>query len=456
MAIRRSWNRRSRRLSGSGIGVVLAAVIAAVLPVSPASAAGSPAVDFSSALGAPAYRASGTLYGMTENGANPPDQFYTDIKWHFERAGGAQLDSPGGWVAGRYARRWNSVLAQAKRTAALGGTFVILPHDLWGADGYPISNWPGSGGDWSSFDAFYNQLISDVQANHLTVEWDIWNEPDLSIFWNAPQSQYLAMWTRAYRRIRTAFPNAVIVGPSTAGRPSTGNGWWTTFIDYAKANNVLPDIYSWHDEPGDPASEASAADALLASRGITRTTAYQINEYAARSEQNPGGAGWYISRLERAGADGLRGNWAGGAGLHDDEASLLTHSGGRYQPLGEWYTYRFYGSMTGTRVATTPSGNLEAVATKDNGNAKVLLGNRGDTGTVTVTLNRIDTTSVVQNGRVRAVVERVPYNNGAPVSGPVTVSDQTLGVNGNTVTLSVNWTDARDGYTVTLLPPTGG
>ncbi|MGC9669611.1 ricin-type beta-trefoil lectin domain protein [Planosporangium sp. 12N6] len=445
----------TRRALISCFGLLCLVGAAAFWPVSTASAASGPSVDFSSTLGAPAYHASGTLYGMAENGANPPDHFYTDIRWHLERAGGAQLDSPGGWVAGKYPRRWNATLAQARRTAALGGRFVILPHDLWGADGYPITTWPGDNGNWTSFDSFYNQLTADVQSNGVTVEWDIWNEPDLSVFWKPSQQQYLAMWARAYRRIRAAFPNAVIVGPSTASQPSSGNGWWATFLDYVKANNVVPDIFSWHSLPGDPVANRAAADALLAQHGIPGHP-YQINEYASRSEQTPGGGGWYISRLERADTDGLRANWASGAGLHDDAASLLTHSGTRYQALGEWYMYQFYGSMTGTRVSVIPSGNLDAVATRDSGNAKVLLGNHGDTGSIAVTLNRLDSTNLVSNGQIRAVLQRVPYNGGAAVSGPVTVSDQNLAVNNNTATLTLNWTDARDGYTVTLLPPGGG
>jgi len=70
---------------------------------------------------------------MTENGSGPADQFYRDVRFRYMCAGGAQLDSPGGWVSGRYERRWNSTLAQARRTIALGGQFILLPHDLWGA-----------------------------------------------------------------------------------------------------------------------------------------------------------------------------------------------------------------------------------------------------------------------------------------------------------------------------------
>ncbi|GAA3905831.1 hypothetical protein GCM10023084_67730 [Streptomyces lacrimifluminis] len=39
------------------------------------------------------------------------------------------------------------------------------------------------------------------------------------------------------------------------------------------------------------------------------------------------------------------------------------------------------------------------------------------------------------------------------MSGPVTVSDQTLTVSGNASSVNVPWTDSKDGYTVTLLPP---
>jgi hypothetical protein len=171
--------------------------------------------------------------------------------------------------------------------------------------------------------------------------------------------------------------------------------------------------------------------------------------------QTPGGGGWFISRLERAGADGLRGNWAGGPGLHNDEANLLTQSGSQYLPEGEWFTYRFYGSQTGNIVNFVPGSNVDGFATKDNGagNAKILLGSKGNTGNVTVHVNGLNTTSVVSNNQVRAILQRIPYNNGGAVTGPVTVSDQVLSVSSNSATLTVPWTDARDGYTITLLPP---
>ncbi|MCT9112580.1 RICIN domain-containing protein [Streptomyces mirabilis] len=437
---------------------LLASFAAVTLPGTAAHAADtSVTVDFSTAGGAPTYHASGMIYGMTPDGSLPQDHFFTDIKWHFMRAGGAQLNS-GGYATSLadYQTRWASTLAQYKRTAALGGTFVLLPHDLWGADGTTSQGWPGDNGDWTQFDAFVTQLISDVKANNMTVQWDLWNEPDGSGFWGASQTQYLQMWSRFYAKVRAAFPSQLIVGPSIAGQPNSSNSWWTTYLTYVKANNVAPDIYSWHDEPGDPVTDVGRANSTLSAAGLTNTRAYQINEYATLSMQSPGGGAWFIGRLERAGADGLRGNWASGTGLHDNEANLLTkNSAGQYLPLGEWFMYRYYGSQTGNIVKLTAGTGTDGLATKDNsaGNAKVLLGSSGNTGTVTVNLTGLNTTSVVESSKVRAVVQRIPHNSGAAVTGPETIADTTLTVSGNSASVSLPWSNAKDGYTVTLLPP---
>jgi hypothetical protein len=449
--------RRRRRLAAglTVCGVLVATVVAGL--AAPAQAADeSLTVNFSSTAGSPTYRASGWIYGMTEDASGPPDHFFTDVKYRYMRAGGAQLDSPGGWVSGRYDRRWNATRAQLLRTQSLGGEFVLLVHDLWGADGYSISRFPGDNGDWSDYDAFLTRLIGDVRATGAPVEWDLWNEPNLSMFWNRSQAQYFEMWRRAYQKIRSAFPTHLIVGPSCAGVPSAG-GWWTQFLDYVKANAVVPDVFSWHSLPGDPVGNVATANSSLDARGIAHPRPYQINEYGASDEQNPGDGAWYIARLERAGADGLRANWAGGSNLHNDLASLLTHASGQYQPKGEWWVYQFYGSQTGQIATVTPSAHYDAFATKDTGAAKVLVGGGTTTGNVTVNLQRLDATSgIVANNQVRALVQRVPYNGGGAVSGPVTTQDLVLTLSGGSATVTLPHSNADDTFTITVLPPSGG
>lgn len=441
--------------------VIFALVAASVVTLAaPAARAAdeSITVNFSVTGGSPTYRASGWIYGMAENASAPADHFYRDVKYRYMRAGGAQLDSPGGWVSGRYDRRWNSTRAQLLRTRSLGGEFILLPHDLWGADGFPISRFPGDNGNWTDYDNFLTRLINDVRATGVPVQWDLWNEPNITLFWNRPQAQYFELWRRTYQRVRAAFPTHLIVGPSCACVPSTTNAWWNQYLDFIRANNLIPDIISWHALPGDPVANVAAANATLDPRGIPHPRPYQINEYAAPNEQNPGDGSWYIARLERAGADGLRANWAGGANLHNDLAGLLVrNSAGQHQPRGEWWAYRFYGSQTGQLVATTPSPAYDSVATKATGVAKILVGGGGTTGNIAVNLQRLDTTTgIVQNNQIRVIAQRIPHNGGAAVQGPVTIQNTVVTLAGNATTVNLPHANADDTFTITLLPPADG
>lgn len=73
---------------------------------------------------------------------------------------------------------------------------------MWGADGSESSSdpFPGDNGDWSSYDSYLAQVITDLKANNMLqgLVIDIWNEPDGTYFWKRSQSQYLEMWGRAF------------------------------------------------------------------------------------------------------------------------------------------------------------------------------------------------------------------------------------------------------------------
>ncbi|MFC7535098.1 beta-xylosidase [Actinoplanes sp. GCM10030250] len=439
------------------LAAALVATSVVALPAPARAADESITVNFAVAGGTPAYRASGWIYGMTENGSGPADHFYTDVKFRAMRAGGAQLDQPGGWVSGKYDRRWNATRAQILRTRALGGTFILLPHDLWGADGYPISRFPGDNGNWADYDNFLTRLIADVRATGVTVQWDIWNEPNLGLFWNRSQSQYFELWRRTYQRLRADLPGTLIVGPSFAGVPTTNGTWWNQYLDNVRANNVVPDIFSWHSLPSDPVANVAAANTTLGNRGIAHPRPYQINEYGASNEQNPGDGSWYIARLERAGADGLRANWASTSNLHNDLGNLLVrNSAGQHLPKGEWWVYRYYATQTGTICSVTPSPAYDAFATKATGNAKILVGGGGTTGDIAVNIRGLaSTTGIVTNNQIRVRVERIPHNGGGAVAGPVIVRNSIVTLNGGATVVNLAHTNADETFTVTLLPPSG-
>lgn len=66
---------------------------------------GTATVSLAQPSGTPSQLASGFIYGIPDNGssisAQIPDHFYTDIKFNYCRAGGAQLPAPSrGWIFG--------------------------------------------------------------------------------------------------------------------------------------------------------------------------------------------------------------------------------------------------------------------------------------------------------------------------------------------------------------------
>jgi len=417
-------------------------------------------IDLTSQLGAPTHRASGFIYGLSEEGTLPPQNFQSDIKVKFIRAGGAQLDCPnGGFVNGQYTRRWNSIQGYYAKTKAIGAKFILLIHDLWGADGVCIvPRWPGDNGDWTELTNFITRTILNAKANGMTeadIQWNIWNEPDLITpvqFWGRDQTQYLEMWKRAYQQIRTAIPSAVIVGPSTAGQPSSNWSWFSSYLDYVKANNVVPDYISWHQliPDSDPQISKNELDGMLSARSIS-VQGYQVNEYGSNAaEQQAGPSAWYIGRFERLGIDGLRANWGMGGGLYMGMGDLVTSSN---QTMASWWVYKRYAEMTGRLVKLTAGSKVDGVAAADSRTAKaiIVLGSRvGVTGPVAVNLNGIPS-YLLNNSSMNVLVERMPAGSGY-VSAPTVVLDQVMNVSKNSLSLMVNWSSPADAYAIRLTP----
>ena len=215
-------------------------------PPAPPPSGDSVTLDMALALGVPTYRASGFIYGIAQDGSEPPNSTLADIKIQSLRVGGAQIGCPnGGYVNGQYTARWNAVKAYYAKAKAIGAKVLLLVHDLWGADGAcNVPHYPGDGGDWTQYTSFLSQVISDAQANGMTgpdVRWELWNEPDLSIFWKGTQAQWLEMWKRGYTQVRAAIADAVFEGPSVATGP--GGSWASAFLDYVKTNNVVPELH---------------------------------------------------------------------------------------------------------------------------------------------------------------------------------------------------------------------
>ena len=435
--------------------------VAALLLALPSQAANEAVtVNFALNGGAPTYRATGFIYGLSQDGLTPARSNVSGIKTRIMRGGGSQIGAPnGGWINGQFTPRWNFVRAYYATAKAVGAKYSMILAPLWGSDGVNnVPRWPGDNGNWTEFNTFIDLVISNVRSNGMTgsdVRWDIWNEPNI-FFWGRSQSQYFEMWKRAVQRIRAALPSAVIEGPSFALSPNS-SGWWPAYLDYIKANNVVPNIMSWHALPGDPVADVNWLNPALSARGITSVSGFSINEYGAfGDEQQPGPSAWYIARLERAngGVDGARANW-GNLGqtpsLYATMGWLMTTAN---QPMGQWWVYKRYADQTGVRTDFRPSASIDGVVFQDSSARKslTLLGKRvnGGTGTVTVGFNNIPS-FLVSGGTTQVLIERMPSTN-AFVSAPTQVSTSRVSVSGNSISVSINWSNALDAYAVTLTP----
>ena len=179
--------------------------------------------------------------------------------------------------------------------------------------------------------------------------FDIWNEADLpTVFWKSPQQQWINTYIRTHKRIRSdpALNGMLISGPSHSGNPSPSNTWWTNWLQQIKGNNTIPDQYSWHlEQGGDLQIDNATLASMLSNLGMAQPKLVNINEYTTFDEQVSTGAAWYVSRLERYNAIGLRGNWLSACALYDLFGSLLGNPGAQnsnypctgtgYYPNGE-------------------------------------------------------------------------------------------------------------------------
>ena len=225
------------------------------------------------------------------------------------------------------------------------------------------------------------------------------------------------MWQRATRWCAPRFPTRSSRG--RARHPGSSGQWFNAFLDYVKTNNVVPDYISWHG--GDPANDPQTVRSALANRGINVTN-LDNNEYGAANEQNPGHSAWYIARLERGDANGLRSNWGGPSGptMYQTMADLTTFD---WQPNSQWWIYKRYADQTGLRTSSTPGKNVDAVGFQDSCQAKAIIvvgNNGGTTGAVNVVIENLP--SWLQSGGSTKVFWRDADRRSA-VSTPPVVSD---------------------------------
>ena len=248
---------------------------------------------------------------MSQDGTQPSDQFIAPLGITAFRGGG---HASRGWIGDGYAYGTGAkadvseVIAQARRFSQTSyhAQYQVILSDVYGADGGQPSNttYPCDNGNCANWVSFIDSVVGALQGSGLKIVYDIWNEPDISLFWTrgVDSTQYFQMWDTAAREIRRIAPGALIVGPSTAATPQQNPSEWQGWLAHVKAAGTLPDEISDHNEGDgdDPVAVAQSIDSDLTANGISRIP-LSSNEFLPQNQQTAGQSAWYLARFAQSG-----------------------------------------------------------------------------------------------------------------------------------------------------------
>jgi hypothetical protein len=408
----------------------------------------------------------GFLYGVSQDGTQPPDQNLQPLGITAFRGGGHVSR---GWIGDGFQNGSgtqadvNTVITQARRLtqSPYHAQYQVIVSDIFGADAGQPSNtvYPCTNGNCSNWVTYLDTVVGALQATGLKFAYDIWNEPDLSIFWGPGfnTTQYFQMWDTAFREIRRIAPGATIVGPSLAFTPQRNNGEWQTWLAHVKAAGTVPDMITNHDEGDvdDPVTVAQAINSDLAAAGLPRIP-LSANEYQPADRQTTGVTAWYLARFAQSGyTNAMRGNWV--CCLNPNLAGVLTQANGAWQPNGHWWAMRAYADMTGSLVSTSGQVGSTAISAAEDSSAKrsvaIIGDSNGFTGAASVTYSGLAAVPwLASNGSVNVTVDRIPDQY--PLGAPQVVFNQNVSVASGSITVPVTFQAAHDAFAIYLRPAT--
>ncbi|MEU1552453.1 CBM35 domain-containing protein [Streptomyces scabiei] len=445
----RHSSRSSRTTRLMGAAAVTAALIGTAVTVPTAQAATRQlTVDLGRTTGDVLHGANGTLYGLSDDGV-PGDELVAPLHLTTvvqKAPGGAQ--HPNG----------DALTVKEGYDRNGGGEVHIYMQDIY-------AQWPYENLGLGDYLAKVDTMVRKVAArpDRDDFVWVPFNEPD-GIWYQGlgssdgatyarALSAFKSDWTTVYRKIRSIIPDARIAGPNETGYHSR---LMNDFYPWAKADEVLPDITTWHElGPGSLRDfESHLADyrAVEKRAGISERPV-SINEYGNRRDQSvPGQMVQWMSMFERNKVYADQAYWNIAGNLNDNAAQTNI-------PNGTWWLLRWYAGLTGETVAVDPPqpntvDTVQGMASLDRRRrqAQVLLG--GTSGSVDTVLRDIPARLGKQ---VNITVERIGWSGYEGGTAPSVVSRTTRTVpKDRTVTVPLTGLDAMSAYRVTVNPAGSG
>ncbi|WP_308314634.1 hypothetical protein [Streptomyces gilvus] len=392
---------RARRLAGA---VTLTAVLVGTALSGPVAHAADPqlTVDLGRTTGAVMHGANGALYGLSDDGV-PGDDITTPL--HMTSIATKAPD-------GAQHPNGDALVVQPQFARGGGRDNLVYMQDVY-AD-WPYENL-GLSDYLSKVDTMVRKVAGRPDANSFV--WVPFNEPDGNWYtglgssttstYHSALSSFESDWATVYHKIRSIIPDARIAGPNETHYDPRLMG---DFYPWAKANDVLPDVTTWHEL--DPGSLSHFESNLAAYRTLETTAGIShlpvnIDEFGDRRDLSvPGQMIQWMSMFERNKVYADQAYWDM-AGNLDGNVSQTNI------PNGDWWLLRWYAGLTGQTVEVTPPqantvDTLQGIGSLDTGRkqAQVLLGG-GASGSVDTVVRHIPRSF---GSRVDVSVERTAWS----------------------------------------------
>jgi hypothetical protein len=434
-------------------------------PAQSAAAAESLTVNLGSVTRAASSVGEGFLYGTSQDASQPPDQFIAPLGVTALRGGGHAAG--GGWIGDGYTYGTSTkadvaeVIAQARRFSAspYHAQYQVILADLYGADGSQPSNttWPCAGGNCANWVTFLDDVVGAIKASGVSVAYDIWNEPDESIFW-APgmnTTEYFQMWNTAVGALRSLVPGAALLGPSLAADPEQNPSEWQTWLSTVKAAGTLPTEITNHLEGDgdDPVAVSAAINSDLSGNGIPAIP-LSANEFLPSDQQTAGQSAWYLARFaQSAYATAIRGNWQ--CCLTPNLTGVVSNGSGGDSYTGQWWTFRTYADLTGSLVSTSGEVGTTAISAAEDSSrrrAVAIIGDEnGYTGAASVTFSGLSSVPWLANsGSVHVTAYRIPDTS--PLNSPQVALSENVSTSSGSISVPLTFQASHDAFAIYLTP----
>lgn len=456
--MKKAWN---------GLAIATAALTIGVLATPVAAVAADPElleVDFSQSTGAFRGGATGTLYGFGDEGAptqaiiNGAHITNTSQKAPFgtQHPSGDSLKVEDGFFDKHGEDMYIYIQDYYPDWAYNGGRRPGDARTYNQADG-TFTNTPNGVWDYLEIVEFVTEAVATQSSYPSEYVFIPFNEADAGNWygnWGTMKNTFLADWKATHDKIQEVYArhglgHAVIGGPGDAG---WRNARTADFLDYTKANNVLPDIIIWHelgiDNLATYRSHLTEYRALETARGIAPLP-INITEFGMlRDMGTPGQLIQWLAMFEDTKVDAQTAYWNYAGNLSDNSARPNSANAG-------WWMFKWYGDLEGSEtVALTPpqlnvADTLQGIAAIDatNQRATVLYGGTGED--VTLNLTGLDF-----GKKVDVEVREIRLSGAEGVSGTPTVIQVENGakVTNGSLSLTVPTYDRYAAYQVIVTP----